>query len=217
MDIDQLRNAWQQQEEKLEATRALNVKILKELKLEHTKSKIKRLLCLPVSTLLFCCFIICYATIFIISNFGTWYFVFSGIVILFFAFAFVFSSVHQLRIILSLDYQQPITILQRELSKLKLSVIYNLKIAAAVLPFSPFIGIFTIKAILNFDITEIISLRQVLIFAGITVILQLISLFFSAKLSAKNKDKNYMNWLLKANGSQINEAKSFLSEIEDFK
>ena len=185
--------------------------------MEHTKSKIKRLLCLPVSTLLFCCFIICYATIFIISNFGTWYFVFSGIVILFFAIAFVFSSVHQLRIILSLDYQQPITILQRELSKLKLSVIYNLKIAAAVLPFSPFIGIFTIKAILNFDITEIISLRQVLIFAGITVILQLISLFFSAKLSAKNKDKNYMNWLLKANGSQINEAKSFLSEIEDFK
>ena len=57
MDIDQLRNAWQQQEEKLETTRALNVKILKELKLEHTKSKIKRLLCLPVSTLLFCCFI----------------------------------------------------------------------------------------------------------------------------------------------------------------
>jgi len=113
MDIDQLRNAWQQQEEKLEATRALNVKILKELKLEHTKSKIKRLLCLPVSTLLFCCFIICYATIFIISNFGTWYFVFSGIVILFFAFAFVFSSIHQLRIILSLDYPQPITILQR--------------------------------------------------------------------------------------------------------
>ena len=39
MDIDQLRNAWQQQEEKLETTRALNVKILKELKLEHTKSK----------------------------------------------------------------------------------------------------------------------------------------------------------------------------------
>ena len=112
MDIDQLRNAWQQQEEKLEATRALNVKILKELK-EHTKSKIKRLLYLPVSTLLFCCFIICYATIFIISNFGTWYFVFSGIVILFFAFAFVFSSIHQLRIILSLDYPQPITILQR--------------------------------------------------------------------------------------------------------
>jgi len=216
MDIEKLRNSWQKQEEKLESTRSLNIAVLKELKLENAKSRIKQLLYLPISTLLFFSLVICYATHFTISNFGVWYFTFSGIVMLLFSFAFVFSSVNQLRIILKLDYQQPVTMLQRQLSRLKLSVIYNLKIAAAILPFSPFVGLFAIKAIFNFDATQVISLQQIWIFAGITVILQILTLFFSAKLRSQNKDKNYINWLLQGSGSQIEEAKSFLSEIEDF-
>ncbi len=109
MDIKQLRDAWQNQEQKLEATRSLNIAVLKELKLDKAKSKINQLLFLPIISLVF----------------------FS----LFFSFAFVVSSVRQLHGILSLDYQQPVTILQRQLSNLKLSILFNLKIAAAILPF----------------------------------------------------------------------------------
>ena len=216
MDIEQLRDAWQNQEQKLEATRSLNISVLKELKLDKAKSKINQLLFLPISSLVFFSLLICFTVQFLIRNLETWYFAFSASIILFFSFAFVVSSVRQLHDILSLDYQQPVTILQRKFSNLKLSILFNLKIAAAILPFSPFVGIFVLKVLFDFDATEFISLQQIWIFAGITVILQILALFFSAKLKSKNADKNYINWLLKGNGSQIEEAKSFLAEIEDF-
>ena len=217
MDIEQLRDAWQNQEQKLEATRSLNIAVLKELKLDKAKSKINQLLFLPISSLLFFILLIGYAVQFLIRNLEIWYFTFSASIILLFSFAFVFSSVRQLHGILSLDYQQPITILQRQLSNLKLSILINLKIAAAILSFSPFVGIFVLKVLFDFDATEFISLQQIWIFAGITIILQILALFFSAKLKSKKTGKNYLNWLLQGNGSQIEEAKSFLAEIEDFK
>ena len=216
MDIEQLRDTWQNQEQKLEATRSLNIAILKELKLDKAKSKINQLLFLPISSLLFFSLLVCFTVQFLIRNLETWYFAFSASIILFFSFAFVFSSVKQLHGILSLDYQQPVTILQRQLSNLKLSILINLKIAAAILPFSPFVGIFVLKVLFDFDATQFISVQQIWIFAGITIILQILALFFSAKLKSKNAGKNYVYWILQGNGSQIEEAKSFLAEIEDF-
>ncbi len=216
MKITNIQAAWQQQESKLEATRKLNLEALKELKLEKTGSKVKQLLFLPITTLLFFTFIACYGIYFFIQHWGIWYFAFSGGVVTFFSMAFIVSSVRQLGVILQLDYRQPVVNVQRQLSVVKISVLKNLKIAAAVLPFSPFVGLLVIKAIFNYNITQLISIEQLGIFAIVTLILQILALFISNKLNIKNSNKKYINWLLKGNGSQIDEAQQLLKEIESF-
>lgn len=211
-----IQQIWKQNERLLEITRALNVTLLKEVKLDKAKSSLKSLLFLPVSTMVFFVIAASYAMCFAVLNWGTWYFMFSGAIVALFSIMLVVSSIKQLKQILSVNYNAPILKLQKEVSQIKLLVIHNLRIATWALPFGPFIGLFLIKALFDVDLVQLINFNMVVSFGVTTIVLEVLSLLFLRALRPKSINKNWLNWLLLGSGSQVNEALGFLSQIEEF-
>ena len=211
-----IQQIWKQNERLLENTRALNVTLLKEVKLDKAKSSLKSLLFLPVSTMVFFVIAASYAMYFAVLNWGTWYFMFSGAIVALFSIMLVVSSIKQLKQILSVNYNAPILKLQKEVSQIKLLVIHNLRIATWALPFGPFIGLFLIKALFDVDLVQLINFNMVVSFGVTTMVLEVLSLLFLRALRPKSINKNWLNWLLLGSGSQVNEALGFLSQIEEF-
>lgn len=207
---------WKQNEALLDSTRKLNATLLREVKLDKAKSSLKSLLFLPISTLIFFLFATSYALYFAVANWGAWYFMFSAAVVALFSVMLVVSSFKQLQQILSVDYNAPIVKLQKDISKIKFSVVTNLRIGAWILPFSPFIGLFVVKALFQFDMVEVMNYNMVFSFGIATIILEALSLMALRALRPKNINKRWLNWMLQGSGSQVDEALGFLKQIEEF-
>lgn len=211
-----IQELWKQNETFLESTRKLNESLLKEVKTNQAKSSLKGLLFMPVATLAFYLLTASYGLYFTSIHLQTWYFAFSGLVVTLFSILFVASSIKQLKQILSIDYNAPILKLQKEISRIKTSVIHNLRIAAWLLPFAPFVGIVFIKAVFDFNLAAQINYNIIYTFGGITIILEILSLLALRALRPKNINKKWLNWLLQKSGSQVDEALGFLKQINDF-
>jgi hypothetical protein len=211
-----IQELWKQNEAFLESTRKLNRSLLKEVKTEQAKSSLKGLLFLPVSTLIFYISTASYGLYFTSIHLETWYFAFSGLVVTLFSILFVASSIKQLKQILSVDYNAPILKLQKDISKIKTSVIHNLRIAAWLLPFAPFVGILFTKAVFGFDLAAQVNNNIIYTFGGITIVLEILSLLALRALRQKNINRKWVNWLLQKSGSQVDEALGFLEQIDDF-
>lgn len=213
LDIQKL---WKQNETILEETRKLNLSLLKEVKIDKAKSSLNNLLFLPITTLLFYSIIATYAIYFALINLDIWYFWFSGAVVVFFSIWLIISSIIQLKQILSINFSDTIVELQKNLIQIKISVVRNLRIVTWLLPFSPFVGIFTLKTLFGFDLMSLMNFNMLMSFGISTVILEIISLLLLKALRRKNINKKWLNWILQSSGSQVNEALQFLDDIENF-
>jgi len=211
-----IEDIWKQNELVLENSRTLNLSLLKEVKTDKAKSSLKRLLFLPISTMLFFLITASYAMYFIVENLDKWYFVFSGGIVVLFSILYVASSLIQLKRIISVDYNAPVLKLQEDISKIKTAVVRNLRIAAWLFPFAPFIGLFLAKAVFNFDLTTLLNYNMITTFGIITILLEIVSLLLLRALRPKNINKKWLNWLLQGSGSQVDEAFGFIKQIEEF-
>ncbi len=216
MENDSIQEIWRQNEALLDNSRQLNLSLLKEVKLDKAQSSLRSLLFLPVSTGIFFTFAAFYALNFVIMHMSSWYFAFSGSVVAVFSIMYLVSSIKQLTHILSVDYEAPVVKLQKKMVQIKTSVITNLKIVAWALPFSPFIGLFLIKVLFNFDMTTLLNFHLIIAFVMITLLLGLFSSFILRALRRKNLHKKGLNWFLQGSGNQVDEALGFLHQIEEF-
>jgi hypothetical protein len=211
-----IQNLWKQNETLLEANRKLNLILLKEMKLDKAKSSLFGLLFLPITTLIFYTIIGFYAIYFAVEHAQFWYFAFSGAVVTFFSFWLVWSSIKQLKLILSIDYTEAVVKIQQKLSMLKTAIVLNFRIVAWLLPFGPFVGLFFVKAIFNIDLMVLLNFNMIISFGIATIILEIVSLLSLRALHQKRFDSKWLNWLLLGSGSQINDALQYLKSIEDF-
>ena len=216
METSNIQEMWKQHENLLKSTRKLNTALLKEVKLEKVRSRLKSLLYLPVSTLIFYTIVASYGLYFTFVQSGTWYFAFSGAVVSLFSVLYIMVSIRQLKLILSVDYNAPVLILQKDISRIKSVVVTNLRIAAWLLPFGPFVGLFIIKALVGFDITTIIDINMLTSFGIVTILLEIIALLIARFLRPQNSNKKRVNWLLQGSGSQVDEALGFLNQVKEF-
>lgn len=211
-----IQNLWKQNETLLEANRKLNLTLLKEMKLDKAKSSLFGLLFLPITTLIFYTITGFYALYFAIEHAQFWYFAFSGVVVTFFSFWLVWSSIKQLKLILSVDYTQTVINIQEKLTKLKTAIVQNLRIVAWLLPFGPFVGLFFVKAVFNIDLMALLNFNMIISFGIATIILEVVSLLLLRALHQKRFNSKWLNWLLLGSGSQVNDALQYLKSIEDF-
>lgn len=216
MEQIEIINLWKKSESLLQENRILNLKLLKEIKLDKAKSSLKGLLFLPISTLVCYTILGFYAMYFAIANSQHWYFTFSGAVVAFFSFWLVGSSIKQLKLILSIDYSKAVIHIQKKLAKLKASVVQNFRIVAWLLPFGPFVGIFFFKVVFNINVMTLLNFNMIISFGITTVLLEVVSLMLLKALHPKNANSKWLNWLLKGSGSQVNEALQYLNAIEQF-
>lgn len=199
-------------ESKMDEMCIQHLSLSKEVKLDKAKSTLRGLLFLPLSSLVYYTFAASYGLYFLVSQWEVWYFAFSGAVVTFFSVNFTIVSVRQLKQILALDYNEPIQKLEENISQLKSSSIDYLRVAAYLLPFGPFVGVFLFKVFFNFDLTAIVSLDFLTSFGLITILLEVISLFFLKAFKAKKINNQWVNALLQGSGSQVDEALAFVQE-----
>lgn len=216
METNYIQEIWKQHEAALEESRKLHLSLLKEVKTDKARSSLKSLLYLPISTLIFFTLAVFYSMNFIIANWSVWYFALSGGGVFIFSLLLVVLSIRQIVQILSIDYDVPIIQLQKKISRIKSSVVDNLRIVNWILPCFPLINIFFFKVLWNVDIVDNMSRKMVYIYAAVFIVLVIVSIIFSKLLTRKNINKKWMNWMLQGSGSQVEEALGFLREIEEF-
>jgi hypothetical protein len=118
--------------------------------------------------------------------------------------------------LLLIDYNIPIVQLQKQLSQIKLSLLTNLKIAAWVIPFYPFVSILVNKTFFDYDLMAGLTTSMLMIYAAITVLLIIMAVLITRAFRPENINKKWVNWLLQGNGSQLDEASVFLQQIQRF-
>lgn len=212
-DINDLQKAWKSHEEKLEKSWRLNLELLKRINVKNAQSKMTSLIWMNALTLVFYQVVMWFCLFFIFSHRDSIAFILSGTVLVFWAAIISFGAIKQLKLILEINYAQPVTRVQKQLQKVKLAMVYYLRMALMILPFYVvfptifFEKWFGVNFIETMDTTWLIVQPLVLI---------LPTIWIYRKLSPKNAQKKWLNWLLVGHGSQINEAQQFLQEIKKF-
>ncbi len=209
-----LHELWKQNESLLDETRKLNHNLLKEVKIDKAKRALKQLLFFPISTLIFHSILASYALYFLYMHWGLWYFMASGGAVAYFSTWYGINAVNQIKRIITMDYDAPVVHVQKALSQLKISIVRNLRIAAWLLPFGPFVGLFFYKAIFDVDLMTIWNYTMIVSFGIVTIVLEVLSLLLLKALRSKNLNKKWLLWLLQGNGSQVIEALQFLEELK---
>lgn len=217
MDLSNLQQTWNRFEKKLDQNRQLNLHLLRKVNLEKTKLKLSSLIWQQALTIIFYMMAGSWFMYFSATHWGNWSFVISGVILAVWSFIATASAIYQLQLILTLDYSLPVIQLQKKLMVLKTSIIRNLRFVGWVLPFYMAFVVVGFQVLFGVDIIREME-TQVLVWNTIfSVFLIFVSLWIHKKLSPKNANKDWLNWLIQGSGSQVNDALKFLKEIDDFK
>ncbi len=216
MDFSNLQQTWSRLEQKLEKGNRLNLDLLKKVNLDRAQNKLKNLVWQQAITIAFYLLAGSYFIHFSAIHWENWHYVISGGVLAGWSFIASASAIHQLQLILTIDYSMPILQLQKRLMSIKTAIIKNLRIAVWVLPFYMAFVVWISELFFRIDfiaVAEISALSWNFILSGLLIP---VAWWMHRKLNPRNADKNWMNWLLHGSGSQVSEALDFLREIDEF-
>jgi hypothetical protein len=216
MELDDLKDIWKQQEEKIDHQWQLNVKTLKQTNLDKAKSKLRSLSWVVSITLLFYLLMAMFFMIFGFRNLEIGYFALSGFVLSLWSLLVATGSIGQLRAIHKIDYTEPIPILQTKLEKLKLIILKYLQLAQWIFPFYLSFVIFWSKVLFDFDIVANAGNTWLLIQLIFSICLIPVSIWLHRKLRPENINKKWITTLMLGSGSQVSDAIAFIKRIEAF-
>jgi len=213
---DELQQLWNRHEQMLRQQWQINAGLLRKINLGRVERKMRGLVWIKAIALGFY-FIIAFLLIAYIA--GKWpsaAFVVSGSLIALWAVSVIITSMLELKMLLRLDYSEPVCELQKHLLELRSSIIKYLRLGAWVFP------LYMAFVVLFFDLffgTDIIRdgnrtwlVTQILI--SVFVMLPL-AVWMHKKLDPENAGKKWMYTLLRRNGAQISEAVELLREIRE--
>jgi hypothetical protein len=213
IDINNIQNTWSNHEEKLEKSIQLNLEILRKINIKSARSRMTSLILINVSTLVFYQMVMWYFIYFTATHWSEIQFLISGSLLVTWAAVISYGAIKQLKLIHETDYAGPVTIVQKQLQKVKIAIVHFLRMALMILPFHMAFLIVISKIWLNVDLIKVAD--PVWMIAQ-TLVLIIPTIWIYRNLSPKNVNKKWVNWLLQGNGSQINEAQKFMDEIERF-
>ena len=217
MELAELKSIWNQINEKLDRNWQLNMELIRRTNLNKVKTKMRRQIWINGLTLTFYMFWALLFIIFVIKNWYVPYVALAGAILGVWTLAICAASIHELELITSLDYAQPINELQKKLSRIKLLMIRYLRLGVWIFPLY---FVFIVLMFWMFWGIDIITMGDQTWIIGnviISIIVFLpLSIWAHSKLSAKNAHTKWMNALLRGNGNQIVEALKLIEEIEVF-
>jgi hypothetical protein len=213
IDIENLQNTWSKHEEKLQKSINLNLELLKRINVKSARSKMTSLIWLNAITLVFYQVVMWYFVYYTVLSWPVVQFVIAGLILAVWSGIISYGAVKQLKLILEIDYAGPVTIVQKQLQKVKIAIVHFLRMALMILPFHMVFIIVINDILFNVDIIKVADPLWMILQ---TLILIIPTVWIYRNLSPENVNKKWVNWLLKGNGSQINEAQNFIKEIEKF-
>jgi hypothetical protein len=120
METNELKGLWKQYDAKLEKNWNLNLKLIKDMKLEKTKSSVNRFTFFMSLTLLFDFFLANHLMNFIIDNFSDITLTAPAYLLSVFTYIAIIWSFYQLGLVLTIRYSEPIVDIQKKIEKLRL-------------------------------------------------------------------------------------------------
>lgn len=217
MELDELKSIWSRYDKKLDKNLKLNIRVIKELNLDKTKSNLHRLMVLRMAELLFCLMIVISLGDFIGSHIWDPQFAIPAFILNVFAIIGLAGSIGQIALIGQIDYSDSITSIQRKIEKIQSHMLMMLKLLILSLPF--YIAYIILGFKLFFDIDAYAHFDHNWWVANIifSVALVPLAMWIYRKLSFKNDDHSLIRKLIDGTGGkQITAAAHFLYEIEEF-
>lgn len=121
MELDDLKTAWRELDRRLDSNHALNLRVLKEMKLDRMHSTLRRLAGLLVYELISGVVATLLVGSFLARHFREMKFAFPGVVLDAVALFTIVASIRQLAALGCIDYSAPVLALQHKLAGLRAS------------------------------------------------------------------------------------------------
>ena len=219
MELEELKNRWNEFDNKLEKSLQLNKQLLNKINLDKAKNKLRTLLIYKLLEMGVLVYVIYYLVNFTIKNIDSPQFSISALILIFFGVMGYISDIRQISVIIRLrtDKADDITSKQKNLTTLKLLIVNYVKWALLSIPFFPVWIVLIPKIFLNFDIYSSSMNLWWWMNIGLGILFIPFVLWIFRQLSKKNINLFWVKNLLDGSGwSLVTDAENFLNEIEKF-
>ena len=219
MELEELKNRWNEFDNKLEKSLQLNKQQLNKINLDKAKNKLRTLLIYKLLEMGVLVYVIYYLVNFTIKNIDSPQFSISALILIFFGVMGYISDIRQISVIIRLrtDKADDITSKQKNLTTLKLLIVNYVKWALLSIPFFPVWIVLIPKIFLNFDIYSSSMNLWWWMNIGLGILFIPFVLWIFRQLSKKNINLFWVKNLLDGSGwSLVTDAENFLNEIEKF-
>lgn len=217
MEDKSLKHIWKAYDAQLQRNMDINLKIFQDLQLMKTKSSLKNLRNKLVREMFFFVGILTLITDFIATHYPTPQFVGAGLAVGVFFMLGIIGSIGQLFILASLDYSQPITFFQQQLTHLKS---YQLRILRGIFLTVPLYFAYIIigfKVLFDVDIVAEGDTLWLWSQIMISVLFIPLSIWIVRNLRYDTSYKWMKKLILNSGGKQVQSALIFLGEIDELK
>jgi len=218
MELQDLKEIWNEYDKKLDKSIRLNTGVLKEIKMEQMKSRTHRISIGGVVELVLNAIVVLWLGSFIADHIGILRFVVPAVVLDVAAIALLIASVYPLVVLKQLDYGEPLLVIQKKLGALRALKIQTTKwvFVSAVLVWTPLL-IVGLKALFGVDAYVYLGSAYLIasLVAGFVVIA--IAIGISKRYGNRIEHSPFMQRLMDdISGRNLNAARAYISEIQRF-
>lgn len=218
MEMQELKEIWNQYDRKLDRTVKLNIELLKTIKLEKVRSKLQRSVFSVTLELVINMAAIVMLGSFLADHVSMIRFAAPALVLEVAAILLVISNVYQLTILKTLDYGAPVMLIQKRLETLRAHRIQVTQwiLAAGALIWAPLL-IVGLKAFFNVDAYVIPGSGYLLSSLVFGLIVILVAVIVSKKYVDRFGHSPFVKKLMDdISGRNLNAATKFIQEMELF-
>lgn len=218
MELQELKNAWQSYDNKLEKSYKLNMHCLELIQVQKAKSKLKLLLLSRLVEIAMLIVVIWYLGSFLYVHLAEMQFAVSAAILMLFFIISLSNCIKQIVVIKEIDYSKSVTDVQRKLTLLRSHIVDYIRLIFLAIPTYPAYLIIACKVLGIFDIVSHFNhnwwISQILF----SILLIPLCVWIYMKISYKNMDKKWVRYIIeKSAGNSVTKAMDFIKEIEQFK
>ena len=217
MELEELKNIWNDYDKKLDKSLTLNRMFLKKINLDKTESKLNKLVWLRV--LEGACFLLVMIFLgrFIASNLSFSAPVISAFVLDIFAIIGLTGNIKQIVLLKQIDYSGSISSIQKQIETVKIHSFQVFKLMILSTPFYLAYVFVGFKSFFNVDLFSVMSQQDVLINLLATVTMVIPTIWIYRQLSYKHAKYQWVKTFINTfGGEQVASAMVFLKELEEF-
>ena len=216
MKDKEIRNIWKQDNSGIEDKLNFIVDEIIDQKTDKTKSTLRGLLIRRIleATIFMILFFVLLK--FMIFNPGLQY-ISAGLILAIFTAVGYIGSINQIKSILQLDYNAPVTVFQDKLERIKAYSLWTLRLIFMSIPFYFAYVIIGFKVFFGTDILSQGDQNWIIANIIMSALLIVASIWFYRNINLRSESK-WVNSLIRDNGGrEIHSAMQFIKEIDDFK
>jgi hypothetical protein len=218
MDLDDLKQRWEEADRKLDASLRLSTRLLRESALSKAARATSRLSWLLLPELLLNLGLVVWLGSFLADHFGQARFAIPAVALDLGAIALLIAQGHQWWALRAIDYSAPVVAIQKELGRLRLQELRLLKwvLITAPLAWTPLL-IVAIKGLLGLDAYVLFSGAWLAANVAFGLAVLLLAVWISRRYADRMERSPRLQRLMRnLSGYNLNAAAGFLSSLTRF-